>query len=124
MNCLVAITYKLNAEALIPPSLYEALCSINNETNENDTFAESVDSFTPFSNDENDAESGNEIFYVESDSDNLYFNSDYSKMKDEQNNCDSLKKKLGVGSDPLPILISPHQVKKILDSNNCAFATQ
>ncbi|GFQ97869.1 retrovirus-related Pol polyprotein from transposon 17.6 [Trichonephila clavata] len=55
-------------------------------------FAESVDSFTPFSNDENDAESGNEIFYVESDSDNLNFNSDYSKIKDEQNNCDSLKK--------------------------------
>ncbi|GFQ67299.1 retrovirus-related Pol polyprotein from transposon 17.6 [Trichonephila clavata] len=92
MDCLVAITDKLNAEALIPPSLYEALCSINNETNENDIFAESVDSFTPFSNDENDAESGNEIFYVESDSDNLNFNSDYSKMKDEQNNCDSLKK--------------------------------
>ncbi|GFQ82696.1 retrovirus-related Pol polyprotein from transposon 17.6 [Trichonephila clavata] len=92
MDCLVAITDKLNAEALIPPSLYEALCSVNNETNENDIFAESVDSFTPFSNDENDAESGNEIFYVESDSDNLNFNSDYSKMKDEQNNCDSLKK--------------------------------
>ncbi|GFQ82257.1 retrovirus-related Pol polyprotein from transposon 17.6 [Trichonephila clavata] len=92
MDCLVAITDKLNAEALIPPSLYEALCSINNETNENDIFAESVDSFTPFSSDENDAESGNEIFYVESDSDNLNFNSDYSKMKDEQNNCDSLKK--------------------------------
>ncbi|GFQ96556.1 integrase catalytic domain-containing protein [Trichonephila clavata] len=92
MDCLVAITDKLNAEALIPPSLYEALCSINNETNENDIFAESVDSFTPFSNDENDAESENEIFYVESDSDNLNFNSDYSKMKDEQNNCDSLKK--------------------------------
>ncbi|GFQ75614.1 retrovirus-related Pol polyprotein from transposon 17.6 [Trichonephila clavata] len=92
MDCLVAITDKLNAEALIPPSLYEALCSINNETNENDIFAELVDSFTPFSNDENDAESGNEIFYVESDSDNLNFNSDYSKMKDEQNNCDSLKK--------------------------------
>ncbi|GFR25951.1 uncharacterized protein TNCT_636861, partial [Trichonephila clavata] len=86
MDCLVAITDKLNAEALIPPSLYEALCSKNNETNENDIFAESVDSFTPFSNDENDAESGNEIFYVESDSDNLNFNSDYSKMKDEQNN--------------------------------------
>ncbi|GFQ63848.1 gag-Pol polyprotein [Trichonephila clavata] len=81
MDCLVAITDKLNAEALIPPSLYEALCSINNETNENDIFAESVDSFTPFSNDENDAESGNEIFYVESDSDNLNFNSDYSKIK-------------------------------------------
>ncbi|GFR30377.1 retrovirus-related Pol polyprotein from transposon 17.6 [Trichonephila clavata] len=92
MDCLVAITDKLNAEALIPPSLYEALCSINNETNENDIFTESVDSFTPFSNDENDAESVNEIFYVESDSDNLNFNSDYSKMKDEQNNCDSLKK--------------------------------
>ncbi|GFQ78424.1 integrase catalytic domain-containing protein [Trichonephila clavata] len=92
MDCLVAITVKLNAEALIPPSLYEALCSINNEINENDIFAESVDSFTPFSNDENDAESENEIFYVESDSDNLNFNSDYSKMKDEQNNCDSLKK--------------------------------
>ncbi|GFQ97461.1 retrovirus-related Pol polyprotein from transposon 17.6 [Trichonephila clavata] len=92
MDCLVAITDKLNAEALIPPSLYEALCSINNETNENDIFAESIDSFTPFSTDENDAESGNEIFYVESDSDNLNFNSDYSKMKDEQNNCDSLKK--------------------------------
>ncbi|GFQ67418.1 gag-Pol polyprotein [Trichonephila clavata] len=70
MDCLVAITDKLNAEALIPPSLYEALCSINDKTNkENDTFAESIDSFTPFSNDENDAESGNEIFYVESDSD-------------------------------------------------------
>ncbi|GFQ73907.1 retrovirus-related Pol polyprotein from transposon 17.6 [Trichonephila clavata] len=95
MDCLVAITDKLNAEApsLLPPSLYEALCSINNETNENDIFAESVDSFTPFSNDENDAESGNEIFYVESDSDNLNFNSDYSQMKNEQNNCDSLKKK-------------------------------
>ncbi|GFQ70836.1 retrovirus-related Pol polyprotein from transposon 17.6 [Trichonephila clavata] len=92
MDCLVAITDKLNADALIPPSLYEALCSINNETNENDIFAESVDSFTPFSNDENDAESGNEIFYVESDSDNLNFNSDYSKMKDQQNSCDSLKK--------------------------------
>ncbi|GFQ83628.1 retrovirus-related Pol polyprotein from transposon 17.6 [Trichonephila clavata] len=92
MDCLVAIMDKLNAEALIPPSLYEALCSINNETNENDIFAESVDSFTPFSNDENDAESENKIFYVESDSDNLNFNSDYSKMKDEQNNCDSLKK--------------------------------
>ncbi|GFR29173.1 transposon Ty3-I Gag-Pol polyprotein, partial [Trichonephila clavata] len=95
MDCLVAITDKLNAEALIPPSLYEALCSINNETNENDIFAESVVSFTQFSNDENDAESGNEIFYVESDSDNLNFNSNYSKMKNEQNNCDSLKK-LGV----------------------------
>ncbi|GFQ88592.1 retrovirus-related Pol polyprotein from transposon 17.6 [Trichonephila clavata] len=92
MDCLVAITDKLNAEALIPPSLYKALCSINNETNENDIFAESVDSFTPFSNHENDAEPGNKIFYVESDSDNLNFNSDYSKMKDEQNNCDSLKK--------------------------------
>ncbi|GFQ79858.1 retrovirus-related Pol polyprotein from transposon 17.6 [Trichonephila clavata] len=91
MDCLVAITDKLNAEALIPPSFYEALCSINNETNENDIFTESVDSFTPFSNDENDAESVNEIFYVESDSDNLNLNSDYSKMKDEQNNCDSLK---------------------------------
>ncbi|GFR27593.1 retrovirus-related Pol polyprotein from transposon 17.6 [Trichonephila clavata] len=92
MDCLIAITDKLNAEALIPSSLYEALCSINNETNENDIFAESVDGFTPFSNDENDAESGNEIFYVESDSDNSNFNSDYSKMKNEQNNCDSLKK--------------------------------
>ncbi|GFQ84490.1 hypothetical protein TNCT_500981 [Trichonephila clavata] len=61
MDCLVAITDKLNTEALIPPSLYEALCSINNKTNkkENDTFAESVDSFTPFLNDENDAASGN-----------------------------------------------------------------
>ncbi|GFQ88932.1 uncharacterized protein TNCT_219861, partial [Trichonephila clavata] len=85
MDCLVAITDKLNAEALIP-SLYEALCSINNDTNENDIFAESVYSFSPFSNDESDAESGNEIFYVESDTDNFNFNSDYSKMKDEQNN--------------------------------------
>ncbi|GFR13650.1 uncharacterized protein TNCT_439891 [Trichonephila clavata] len=66
MDCLVAITDKLNAEALIPPSLYDALCSINDKTNkkENDTFAESVDSFTPFSNDENDAESGKEIFIL------------------------------------------------------------
>ncbi|GFQ73457.1 integrase catalytic domain-containing protein [Trichonephila clavata] len=93
MDCLVAITDKLNAEALIP-SLYESLCSINDKINknENDIFAESADSFTPFSNDENDAESGKEIFYVESDSDNLNFNSDYSKMKDEQNNSDSLEK--------------------------------
>ncbi|GFQ68889.1 integrase catalytic domain-containing protein [Trichonephila clavata] len=96
MDCLVAITDKLKAEALIPPSLYESLCSINDKTNknENDIFAESVDGLTPFSNGENDAESGKEIFYVESDSDNLNFNSDYSKMKDEQNNCDSLEKVL------------------------------
>ncbi|GFR04395.1 hypothetical protein TNCT_164061 [Trichonephila clavata] len=92
MDCLVAITDKLNAETLKPPSLY--LWSINDKTNkkENYTFSESVDSFTPFSNDENDAESGNEIFYVESDSDNLNFNSGYNKIKDEQNNCDSLEK--------------------------------
>ncbi|GFR22973.1 uncharacterized protein TNCT_722631 [Trichonephila clavata] len=118
MDCLVAITDKLNAEALIPPSLYEALCSINDKTNkkENDTFAESIDSFTPFSNDENDAESGNEIFYVESDSDNLNFNSDYSKMKDEQNNCDSLKKvraelKLNKGNFLLVEELIYHRIK-------------
>ncbi|GFR32972.1 retrovirus-related Pol polyprotein from transposon 17.6 [Trichonephila clavata] len=32
MDCLVAITDQLNAEALIPPSLYEPLCSVNDKT--------------------------------------------------------------------------------------------
>ncbi|GFV82098.1 retrovirus-related Pol polyprotein from transposon 17.6 [Trichonephila clavipes] len=54
-------------------------------------FAESADSSITFSNDENEVECGKDIFYVESDSDNINFNSDYTKMKDEQNTCDSLK---------------------------------
>ncbi|GFT70898.1 retrovirus-related Pol polyprotein from transposon 17.6 [Trichonephila clavipes] len=33
MDCLVAITDKLNADALIPPALYESLCSINDKNN-------------------------------------------------------------------------------------------
>ncbi|GFW74101.1 integrase catalytic domain-containing protein [Trichonephila clavipes] len=90
MDCLVAITDKLNADALIPP----ALCSINDKNNkkENEIFAESAGSSITFSNDENEAECGKDIFYVESDSDNINFNSDYTKMKDEQNTCDSLEK--------------------------------
>ncbi|GFS59870.1 transposon Ty3-I Gag-Pol polyprotein [Trichonephila clavipes] len=94
MACLVAITDKLNAEALIPPALYESLCSINDKNNkkENEIFAESADSSITFSNDENEAECGKDIFYVESDSDNINFNSNYTKMKDEQHNCDSLEK--------------------------------
>ncbi|GFT50717.1 transposon Ty3-I Gag-Pol polyprotein [Trichonephila clavipes] len=93
MDCLVAITDKLNADALIPPALYESLCSINDKNNkkENEIFVESADSSIAFSNDENEAECGKDIFYVESDSDNINFNSDYTKMKDEQNTCDSLK---------------------------------
>ncbi|GFR31241.1 integrase catalytic domain-containing protein [Trichonephila clavata] len=60
IDCLVEIADKLNAEALIHPSLYESLCLINDKTNkkENEIFAESADSFTPFSSDEDDAESG------------------------------------------------------------------
>ncbi|GFV58401.1 transposon Ty3-G Gag-Pol polyprotein [Trichonephila clavipes] len=94
MDCLVAITDKLNADALIPPALYESLCSINDKNNkkENEIFAESADSSITFSNDENEAECGKDIFYVESDLDNINFNSDYTKMKDEQNTCDSLEK--------------------------------
>ncbi|GFY07745.1 retrovirus-related Pol polyprotein from transposon 412 [Trichonephila clavipes] len=94
MDCLVAITDKLNADALIPPALYESLCSINDKNNkkENEIFAESADSSITFSNDENEAECGKDIFYVESDSDNINFNSDYTKMKDEQNTYDSLEK--------------------------------
>ncbi|GFV38535.1 hypothetical protein TNCV_2221141, partial [Trichonephila clavipes] len=94
MDCLVAITDKLNADALIPSALYESLCSINDKSNkkENEIFAESADSSITFSNDENEAECGKDIFYVESDSNNINFNSDYTKMKDEQNNCDSLEK--------------------------------
>ncbi|GFU66223.1 hypothetical protein TNCV_4029131 [Trichonephila clavipes] len=40
MDCLVAITDKLNADALIPPALYESLCSINDKNNkkENEIF--------------------------------------------------------------------------------------
>ncbi|GFT20314.1 transposon Ty3-I Gag-Pol polyprotein [Trichonephila clavipes] len=92
MDCLVAITDKLNADALIPPALYESLCSINDKNNkkENEIFAESAGSSITFSNDENEAECGKDIFYVESDSDNINFNSDYTK--DEQNTCDSLEK--------------------------------
>ncbi|GFT86948.1 integrase catalytic domain-containing protein [Trichonephila clavipes] len=58
MDCLVAITDKLNADALIPPALYESLCSINDKNNkkENEIFAESADSSIAFSNDENEAE--------------------------------------------------------------------
>ncbi|GFW24922.1 hypothetical protein TNCV_3846561 [Trichonephila clavipes] len=91
MDCLVAIPDKLNAEDLIPPALYESLCSINDKNNkkENEIFAEPA---ITFSNDENEAECGKDIFYVESDSDNMNFNSDYTKMKDEQNNYDSLEK--------------------------------
>ncbi|GFS84132.1 hypothetical protein TNCV_2365161 [Trichonephila clavipes] len=94
MDCLVAITDKLNADALIPPALYESLCSINDKNNkkENEIFAESAGSSITFSNDENEAECGKDIFYVESVSDNINFNSDYTKMKDEQNTCDSLEK--------------------------------
>ncbi|GFS77431.1 hypothetical protein TNCV_4491141 [Trichonephila clavipes] len=94
MDCLVAITDKLNADALIPPALCESLCSINDKNNkkENEIFAESAGSSITFSNDENEAECGKDIFYVESDSDNINFNSDYTKMKDEQNTCDSLEK--------------------------------
>ncbi|GFV46054.1 retrovirus-related Pol polyprotein from transposon 17.6 [Trichonephila clavipes] len=94
MDCLVAITDKLNADALIPPALYESLCSINDKNNkkENEIFAESADSSITFSNDENEAECGKDIFYVESDSDNIHFNSDYTKMKDEPNTYDSLEK--------------------------------
>ncbi|GFW76660.1 retrovirus-related Pol polyprotein from transposon opus [Trichonephila clavipes] len=94
MDCLVAITDKLNAEALIPPALYDSLCSINDKSNkkENEIFAELADSSITFSIDENEAERGKDIFYVESDSDNINLNSDYTKMKDEQNNCDSLEK--------------------------------
>ncbi|GFS91327.1 retrovirus-related Pol polyprotein from transposon 17.6 [Trichonephila clavipes] len=94
MDSLVAITDKLNADALIPPALYESLCSINDKNNkkENEIFAESDDSSITFSNNENEAVCGKDIFYVESDSDNINFNSDYTKMKDEQTNCDSLEK--------------------------------
>ncbi|GFU21190.1 transposon Ty3-I Gag-Pol polyprotein [Trichonephila clavipes] len=94
MDCLVAITDKLNADDLIPPALYRSLCSINDKNNKkkNEIFAESADSSLTFSNDENKAECGKDIFYVESDLDNINFNSDYTKMKDEQNNCDSLEK--------------------------------
>ncbi|GFS67121.1 uncharacterized protein TNCV_3416191 [Trichonephila clavipes] len=94
MDCLVAITDKLNADALIPLALYESLGLINDKSNkkENEIFAESADSSITFSNDENEAECGEDIFYVESDLDNINFNSDYTKMKDEQNNCDSLEK--------------------------------
>ncbi|GFY18267.1 uncharacterized protein TNCV_2046731 [Trichonephila clavipes] len=79
MDCLVAITDKLNADALIPPALYESLCSINDKNNkkENEIFAESADSSITFSNDENEAECGKYVFYVESDRDNINFNSDY-----------------------------------------------
>ncbi|GFX63964.1 retrovirus-related Pol polyprotein from transposon 17.6 [Trichonephila clavipes] len=63
----------------------------NARREENEVFAESADSSITFSNDENEAECGKDIFYVESDSDNINFNSDYTKMKDEQNTCDSLK---------------------------------
>ncbi|GFU25664.1 hypothetical protein TNCV_2006051 [Trichonephila clavipes] len=100
MDCLVAITDKLNADALIPPALYESLCSINDKNNkkENEIFAESADSSITFSNDENEVECGKDIFYVESDSDNINFNSDYTKMKDEQNTCDSLKTGVSFGS--------------------------
>ncbi|GFV32883.1 integrase catalytic domain-containing protein [Trichonephila clavipes] len=94
MDCLVAITDKLNADALIPPALYESLCSINDKNNKKETeiFAELADSSITFSNDENEAECGKDIFYVESDSDKINFNSDYTKMKDEQNTYDSLEK--------------------------------
>ncbi|GFX80515.1 hypothetical protein TNCV_5115161 [Trichonephila clavipes] len=94
MDCLVAITDKLIAETLIPPDLYESLCSINDKNNkkENEIFAESAGSSITFSNDENEAECGKDMFYVESDSDNINFNSDYTKMKDEQDTCDSLEK--------------------------------
>ncbi|GFU90991.1 transposon Ty3-I Gag-Pol polyprotein [Trichonephila clavipes] len=63
MDCLVAITDKLNADALIPPALYESLCSINDKNNkkENEIFAESADSSITFSNDENEAECGKYI---------------------------------------------------------------
>ncbi|GFU07811.1 retrovirus-related Pol polyprotein from transposon 17.6 [Trichonephila clavipes] len=107
MDCLVAITDKLNADALIPPALYESLCSTNDKNNkkENEIFAESAGSSITFSNYENEAECGKDIFYVESDSDNINFNSDYTKMKDEQNTCDYLEKvraehKLQVGFNP------------------------
>ncbi|GFU85385.1 retrovirus-related Pol polyprotein from transposon 17.6 [Trichonephila clavipes] len=55
MDCLVAITDKLNADALIPPALYESLCSINDKNNKkkNEIFAEWADSSITFSNDEN-----------------------------------------------------------------------
>ncbi|GFU49113.1 transposable element Tcb2 transposase [Trichonephila clavipes] len=45
MDCLVAITDKLNAEALIPLALYEPLCLISDKNNEkeNEIFAESAD---------------------------------------------------------------------------------
>ncbi|GFS56207.1 transposon Ty3-I Gag-Pol polyprotein [Trichonephila clavipes] len=64
MDCLVAITDKLNADALIPPALYESLCSINdkNDKKENEIFAESADSSITFSNDENEVECGKDIF--------------------------------------------------------------
>ncbi|GFV27672.1 transposon Ty3-I Gag-Pol polyprotein [Trichonephila clavipes] len=66
MDCLVAITDKLNADALIPPALYESLCSINDKNNkkENEIFAESADSSITFSNDENEAECGKDIFML------------------------------------------------------------
>ncbi|GFS74471.1 transposon Ty3-I Gag-Pol polyprotein [Trichonephila clavipes] len=53
MDCLVAITDKLNADALIPPALCESLCSINDKNNkkENEIFAESAGSSITFSND-------------------------------------------------------------------------
>ncbi|GFY34401.1 transposon Ty3-I Gag-Pol polyprotein [Trichonephila clavipes] len=95
LNHPMAITDKLNADALIPPALNESLCSINDKNNkkENEIFAESAGSSITFSNDENESECGKDIFYVESDSDNINFNSDYyTKMKDEQNTCDSLEK--------------------------------
>ncbi|GFW78970.1 retrovirus-related Pol polyprotein from transposon opus [Trichonephila clavipes] len=94
MDCLVAITDKLNAEALISPALYESLCSINDKNNkkENEIFAESADGSITFSNDEKETECRKDIFYVESDLDNINFNSDYTKIKDEQNNCGSLEK--------------------------------
>ncbi|GFX49717.1 hypothetical protein TNCV_4135651 [Trichonephila clavipes] len=69
-----------------------SLCNDKSNKKENEIFAESADSSITFSNDENEAECGEDIFYVESDLDNINFNSDYTKMKDEQNNCDSLEK--------------------------------
>ncbi|GFU15115.1 hypothetical protein TNCV_4313721 [Trichonephila clavipes] len=66
MDCLVAITDKLNADALIPPALYESLCSINDKNNEkeNEIFAESAGSSITFSNDENEAECGKIYFML------------------------------------------------------------
>ncbi|GBN85711.1 hypothetical protein AVEN_22818-1 [Araneus ventricosus] len=89
LECIIAVTDKLNVDALIPLSLYESLCSLNKEK---------VMHFVPDKSEclenrshEEKNENDSALSETMNDSDDSNFHSDATKLKQEQKECLSLE---------------------------------